>query len=239
MDLFGRRGVGGRDHIEGELCDAKLAAFYWDGVDGLPGVGLLRAGDACEILRQALAVEAADEDLRIGDGAVGSARVVHAMQRERRGLEVALGHDAGLVDETLEVGAARNLRLVEVRGSAQRLEVDVDDGIALRQQASGFWRRLGAQIECYGERSQDGKSDYERDPRASSHQLSKFSLLANGQRLLADGEGEDLAGVGEARHVRGARWKHTVFAFFNIYGHSELVHLRRNLMRVKFDLVAL
>ena len=122
-------------------------------------------------LREALAVEAADEDLRVGDGTVGPARVVPAVQREGSRLEVAFGHDAGLVDEALEVGAALDLCLVEVCGSAQGLEVDVDDRVALRQKARGLGRRLRAEVKGSGERSQDGERDDKRDPRASSHQL--------------------------------------------------------------------
>src|SRR5580658_943323 len=232
MDLFRRRCVGGRDHVEAELRDAKLSAFDGDGVNGLPGVGLLRIGNGGEILREALAVEAADENLGVSDGAVGPARIVHAMQREGGGVEIAFRHDASLVDEPLQVGTALNLRLVEVRCRAQRLQVDVDDRIALRKKAGRLRRRLGAEIECNGEGSQDCKSDCERDPRASSHQVLKVSLLANR-------EGEDLACVGDAWDVRGARWKHTVFALLDIYGNGEHIHLRSNLVRVELYLVAL
>ena len=75
------------------------------------------------------------------------------MQSEGGRFEVALGHDAGLVDEALEVGAARDLCLVEVRGSAQGFEIDVDDRVALRQKARGLWWRLGAKVKGDGQRS--------------------------------------------------------------------------------------
>ena len=60
------------------------------------------------------------------------------MESEGDGVEVALGHDAGGVDEVLVLRAALDLAAVEVSGGAQGLEVGVDDGVGLGQQAGGF-----------------------------------------------------------------------------------------------------
>src|SRR5581483_11155201 len=116
------------------------------------------------------AVEVTDEDLGVGYGAVGAVRVGHAMQREGSGVEVALGHDTGLVDEAVEIGAARDLRLVKVRGGAERLEIDVDDRVALRQQTRSLGRSFRAEVEREDKRAENGERDDERDPGASSHQ---------------------------------------------------------------------
>ena len=107
VDLLGGGHVGGGDGVVAELGDAELAAVDGDGVDGAAGVGFLRrrrwSGGTWS---RRCAVEAADEDFGVGDGAVGAVGVGHAVEGEGDGVEVALGDDAGGVDEVLEVGAA-------------------------------------------------------------------------------------------------------------------------------------
>ena len=71
----------------------------------MAGVLLLRVGDAAQIAGEARAIEAALEHLGVANGAVGAVGVVHAVQREGNGVEVALRIDAGGIDELLVVGA--------------------------------------------------------------------------------------------------------------------------------------
>ncbi len=131
VDLLGGGHVGGGEDVVAELGDAELAAVDGNGVDDVAGVGLLRGGAGGEVLGEANAVEAADEDFGKGDGAVGAVGVGHAVEGEGDGVEVALGDDAGDVDEVLEVGAALEGSFVEVGGGADGLEVEEDDGVGL------------------------------------------------------------------------------------------------------------
>ncbi len=123
-----------------------------------------------EVLGEAHAVEAADEDLGVGDGAVGAVGVGHAVEGEGDGVEVALGDDAGGVDEVLEVGAALDGGLVEVGDGADGLEVDVDDGVGLGEQARGFRRSVGAEIEHGSQGAEQNDGDEQGNQRAFAHE---------------------------------------------------------------------
>ena len=144
-----------------------------DGVDGVAGVGLLRGGDGVEVAGEAGAVEAALEDLGVGDRAVGSGGVVAALEGEGDGVEVALEDDAGGVDEALVLGAAGDRGAVEVGGGAQGLEVEVDDGVGLGEQAGDLGGRVAAQQEGDDERGEQHEDQGERVASAFAHLLPR------------------------------------------------------------------
>ncbi len=163
VDLLGGGHVGGGDGVVAELGDAEEADGVrgWlaglagggrgdlegdgDGVDVVAGIGLAGGGDLAKVAGEACAVEAALEDLGVGDGAVGAGGVVHAMEGEGGCVEVALEDDAGGVDEALVVGASHDRGLLEVGRQAQRFQVEVDDCVGLREQPGDLGRRLLAQ----------------------------------------------------------------------------------------------
>ncbi len=169
MDLLGRGHVGGGEDVVTELCDAKLTPVDGDGIDGAFGVGLLGRGDGVEILREADAVEAADEDFGVGDRAIGAVGVGHAVEGEGDGVEVALGDDAGGVDEVLEVGAALDGGLVEVGDGTDGLEIEEDDGVGFGEKARGFRGSVGAEIERHCKDAEKEDGDEQRDQRAFAH----------------------------------------------------------------------
>ena len=169
MDLLGGGHVGGGDGVVGELCDAELAAIDGDGVDDVAGVGLLGGGDGFEVGGETDAVEVADEDLGVGDGAVGAEGCGHVVEGEGDGVEVALGDDAGGVDEVLEGGAALDGGLVEVGGGADGFELDVDDGVGLGEETRGLRGSVGAEIEREAEGREDSKNNEQRNDGTSSH----------------------------------------------------------------------
>ena len=123
-----------------------------------------------EVLGEAHAVEAADEDLRVGDGAVGAVGVGHAMEGEGNGVEVTLGDDAGGVDEVLEVGAALDGGLVEVGEGADGLDVDEDDGVGLGEEPRGFRGSVGAEIEHGSQGAEQDDGDEQGNQRAFAHE---------------------------------------------------------------------
>ena len=169
VDLLGGGHVGSGDCVVAELRDAQASAFDGDGVDGVAGVLLLRGGDAAQVAGQALAVEAALEDLGVGDWAVGACGVVHAVQGEGRGVQVALGVDSGGVDEVLVVRAACNRRALEVGRCAQRPQVEVDDGVGLRQQAGDLRRGMLAQPHGGNQRHNQRQHQKQRVERPFPH----------------------------------------------------------------------
>ncbi len=144
VDLLRRRHVRGGDGVVAKLRDPQrprhLSVADRDGVDVVAGVALLRRGDRREVACEPFAVEASLKDLGVADGPVRAVGVVHAVQRKGGGVEVALRHDAGGVDEVLIVRAAGHRRAVEVGRRTQRLQVGVDDRVRLRQQPRGLWR---------------------------------------------------------------------------------------------------
>ena len=127
---------------------------------------------------QASAVEAPFEDLRVGHRAVGTVGIVHSVQPKRYGVQVALRVDAGSVDEELVVMAMHNRRVLEVGREAQRLQVDVDDGVRLRQQPRNLRRRRFAQPHCYGQRRYQRQHQEQRVPRAFTHQCCFYAVAA-------------------------------------------------------------
>jgi hypothetical protein len=172
VNLLGGGHVGGGDGVVADLRDAELAGHgfpYGDGEDGATGIGFGGRGDGGEVGGEADAVKAAGEDFGVGDGAVGAMGVCHAVQGEGDGVEVALGDDAGGVDEVLEVRCAGNGGLVEVGGGADGFQVEEDDGVGLGEQAGGLRRCLGAKVEHETEGGEDGEGDEERDGCAFAH----------------------------------------------------------------------
>ena len=163
VDLLGGGRVAGSEGVGAELGKAEgarvLRVADGDGEDGVAGVGFAGGGDAVQVAAEAGGVEAAGEDLGVGDGTVGAGGVGHAVEGEGGGVEVALGHDAGGVDELLEVGGAGDGGAVEVGGGAERLEVGVDDGVALGEEPGG--QGWGGDAEVEG-RAQEG---YEQGDR--------------------------------------------------------------------------
>jgi hypothetical protein len=133
------------------------------------GVGLFGDGEAAEVVGEAGAVEAALEDLGVGDGAVGAVGIVHAVQGEGCGVEVALGDDAGGVDEVLVVGAAGDGCAVEVGGEAHGPEVGVDDGVGLGQEAGDLGRGVLAQPDSNDEAGDQRQHQEQRVPRPFAH----------------------------------------------------------------------
>lgn len=173
VDLLGGRHVGGGEDVVAELCNAQATPRRFadgDGIDGAASVGLFAGGDGVEVLGEADAVEAADEDLGVGDRAVGTVGIGHAVEGEGDGVQVALGDDAGGVDELLEVRAALDRGLVEVGDGADGLEIDVDDGVGFGQQASCFGRSLGAEIQHRSQGAEQDDRDQQGNQRAFAHE---------------------------------------------------------------------
>ena len=173
MDLLRGGHVGGRDGVVAEADDTQEARIGvvadGDGVDVAVGVGLFGDGDGGEVTGEALAVEAAFEDLGVADGTVGAVGIVHAMEREGGVVEVALGHNAGGIDEALVVRAARDLGAVEMSDGAQRPEVGVDDGVGFREQARGLRRCGFAQEDDDDERGHQTQHQQEGVASALTH----------------------------------------------------------------------
>ena len=94
MDLLRRRHVRRGDGVIAELRDPqrpRLLSFAdRDGEDVVAGVVLLRGGDGREVAREAFAIEAALKDLGVADRSVRAVGVVHAVQREGDGVQIAL-----------------------------------------------------------------------------------------------------------------------------------------------------
>ena len=122
------------------------------------------------------------------------------MEGEGDGVEVALGDDAGGVDELLEVGAALHRGLVEVRGGADGLEMDVDDGVGFGQKARGFGWCLGAQIEHAAECGEDDDDDQQWNVGALAHE--PLELPGSYMELFAERHGRVWAVSGRAAAAR-------------------------------------
>ena len=118
---------------------------------------------------QARAVEAALEDLRVGHRAVGACGVVHAVQGKGGGVQVALRVDSGGVDELLKLRAARDGRALQVGGGAQRPQVEIDDGVGLRQQPRDLRRSMFAQPHGGNQRQDQHQHQKQRVQRPFPH----------------------------------------------------------------------
>ncbi len=173
VDLLGRGRVADGQHVIADLGDAHGAALGGDAVDGVAGVVFARGGVGLEPGVEPLACELADEDQGIGDRAIGSVGIGHAMQGDGHLVEVALPVDAGGVDELLILGHALGRLQVLVEEGAEGAEVDVNDAVGLGQQARGFGGSLGAQKDGDGQQDHDPGDDEERSTRASMHKCGE------------------------------------------------------------------
>ncbi len=104
------------------------------------------------------------------------------MQREGRGVEIALGNDSGRVDKMLVVRAARDFIAIEVSRGPQWAQVDVDDGVRLGQKASGFGRGSLSQHDRDDKRGHQREHQKQRVPRPFTHR-NDFTLLSAPQGI--------------------------------------------------------
>ncbi len=180
VNLLGGGGVGGGDGVVADLSDAYGSALAGQGVDGVTGVGFAGCGVSIEPGGDASSVEPADEDHGVGDGAVGSVGVGHAMESDGGLVEVALPIKAGRVEELLVFGRAEDGLEPGAKDGAERLEVDVEDAVGLREQAGRLGRSLEAQKDGESNEREDGDDDPEHSASATEHEESPEDTVSPG-----------------------------------------------------------
>jgi len=155
VDLLGGGVIGDGEHVIADLRNADDAIFRRDGIDGMAQVCFARGGMGVKPIVEAGAGDLADQDHGVGDGAVGTVGVRHAVQGDGDLVEVALPIDAGGVDELLVIGdAARGLE-VFVEEDADGLEVDEEDAVGLGEETGGFRRSFGAEEDGRGQQQEN------------------------------------------------------------------------------------
>ena len=173
MDLLWGRHVGRGDRVVAKLRDAQLPCHLsianGNGEDIVPGVVLLRRRDCREIAREPFAIEASLKHLGVADRPVRSVRIVHAVQRKRSRVQIALRHNACCVDKLLVLRAARHGGAVEVGRRTQRLQVGVHDRVRLRQQSRGLRRSGLAQDQHNHQRGHQRQHQQQRIAGAFTH----------------------------------------------------------------------
>ena len=146
--LAGGRGGGG-----GSAAGGGVAPHHVDSKDEMAGVGFGGRGEGAEVALKADRVEAAGEELGVGDGAVDAGGIGPAGEGEGGLVEVALRDDAGGVDELLVVRAAGGQVAVEMGGEADGAEIGEDDGVGFGEEACDL-RRAGEAPEEQGDNAE-------------------------------------------------------------------------------------
>jgi len=176
VDFFSGGEVRDGEHVVADLNNSDRTTLGGNVENGVPCVHFAAGGVRVEPGVQALTSQLASEDHGVGDRAVGSSGVGHAVERDGRRIEVAFPVDAGGIYEFLVLRyAARGLE-VFAEESANGLQVEVDDAVGFRQEAGGLGWGLRAKEDGEGQQRQDTGYDQKRSTRAFVHWPWNFGL---------------------------------------------------------------
>src|SRR5208282_2964752 len=173
-----------RDAVIRKNDHAKRAPFEGDTVDLKTTIVVDRRGDLFEVGSQAAGIDLADEDLgearlrgRSGSSTSPTLRIVDG---ESRLVQIALELKAGLLDELLVFRIAGNRRQLAggVEG-ANPLQIDVEETVRAREQASRFGRSVLAQ----GHDQRDGGHN-QQNGQGDGKAASNAHRVSEGARVL-------------------------------------------------------
>jgi hypothetical protein len=177
MDLLRRRHIGGSNRVVSELRYPQrtrvLLIADANRKDIVARVGLLRCCNRLQVLCETLPIEAPLKDLGVAYLPIRSIGVVHAVQCEGDGIEIALRHNSCRVDKVLILRTSRDWCSLKVGCGAQRLQVRVDDRVRLRQQPRGLWWSGLPQHQREGQRGDQRQHKQHGVAGTFTHQVAR------------------------------------------------------------------